>query len=851
MLHKLVFQPFGTTVPVQGGMTVLQAAQEAGIHIPAYCGGKKSCGKCRIKIVQGNFEKHQIDSSVNHLSPVTEEEKRQFTESELRSGYRLACAAEVFGDAVVEIPGESRMQRQVILEEGKVREVPLKPAVKIYYLELEAATLKDNRDDFTRVKDALLAKYEGLDENLTIDFEALKELPAAIRRGKWKLTLYILYERKIVGAVPGKVERYYGAAVDIGTTTVVAYLCNLSTGKVLQTDSFMNPQVRYGDDVVSRVSYCMSNENGIKTLRGILIQELNEALERLASANGFHSAEISETVLVFNTVMEFITLGITPQALGVSPFISPASKALDIQARDLGIQIMPGGNIHCLPSEAGFIGSDNVAVLIAEEPYRQDKMKLIIDIGTNSEICLGNRDKLYTTSCATGPALEGAQIKCGMRAANGAVEAVKINPVTLEPQLKIIGGDETAPVGICGSGILDVVAQMAVTGIIEPDGGFSSQVNSKYVRSGEKGKKEYVLYFKRNPLEHDIVVTAADVRAVQLAKAALYAGAKMLMSHCGVSSVDGVVLAGAFGSYLNKENALKLGLFPDCKYENITVSGNAAGAGAQLALFNIDKRAEAEKVARSVEFVETATEDGFSKCFLYAMSIPHRHDTFTVNKPIAFSCPGIHMAGKESAVPGYLYNSPDELLKTGVDYRNLLETVIAKSSRENLPDGLIDMPGPFAALGYLISPVSLYCYGRKHAEILENILGLMTEGLVSYAKEAISNGAKIISFADPAGNMEQVGANFYNKFSGKFNRDFFREIEPYLKESLIHLCGKTSYSMEKAGYMLARPYRMDSNKKYVDVLFEQAKIHKVKFIGHACINKEKQCAPILYRLELI
>jgi uncharacterized 2Fe-2S/4Fe-4S cluster protein (DUF4445 family) len=849
MLCTLVFQPFGTRVTIREGKTLLQAAQEAGVHIPAYCGGEKTCGKCKIKLVEGNFEHHQISSSASHLSQVTEEEKELLTESELQSGYRLACSAHVVGDLVLEIPEESRLQPQVILEAGKVREIPLKPAVKLYYLELCKATLNDNRDDFTRVKEAL-SIYKELDENLTIDFEALRTLSPAIRKGSWKITVYILYGRQIMGVIPGKAHAYYGAAADIGTTTVVVYLYDLSTGKLLQTGSFINPQVRYGDDVISRISYCMANENGVKTLQELLIHELNKTLQELAAAEGFSSDEICEQVLVFNTAMECIALGFSPEALGVSPFISPTTKALDIPARELGIRIMPGGNVHCLPSQAGFIGADNAAVLIAEEPYKQEKMKLIIDIGTNSEICLGNKDKLYSTSCATGPAFEGAQIKCGMRAAKGAIEAVTIHPVTLEPQLKVIGGQGTEPVGICGSGIIDVVAQMALVGIIESNGNFSSRIQSQRVRAGDKEKKEYVLYFGKTPQEHDIVVTLADVRAVQLAKAALYAGAKTLMNQCEISCVDEVVLAGAFGSYINKENALNLGLFPDCSYKNITISGNAAGVGAQLALCNTDKRTEAEAVVRTVEFIETAMGEDFPKCFAQAMVIPHKQDTFMLNKPIVFPCPGIHETGNQATGSEYPFGSPDELLKEGISFKKLLPSVILKNTQTHLSESVLELPGPFAVLGYLVSPVLLYTYGRKHAETLESILASIANELVIYAKTALDNGVKIVSYADPTGEMEQVGAKFYGQFSGKYTQLFLKQMEPHLKEALIHVCGKTSYSLEKAGYILARPYRLDETKKYLDVLLEEAENHKVKFVGHACINKERQSEPILYHLKL-
>jgi uncharacterized 2Fe-2S/4Fe-4S cluster protein (DUF4445 family) len=853
MLHDIIFQPFGAKTVVEDGQTILHAAQKAGVHIPAYCGGEKSCGKCRVKLTMGNFDKYRIKSATEHLSPVTDEEKKHFTQKELQSGYRLACMTEVRGDVVIDVPDESRMQTQIILETGKSKEISLNPGVKTYYVDLEQASLTDYRDDLLRVRDALKS-YEELNENLQIDFSALKELPLAMREGGWKLTAYVLYGEKIIGFAPGKVTQYYGAAVDIGTTTVVVYLCDLSSGEVLATGSFMNPQMRYGDDVISRISYCMNNDNGLQIMHDLLIEELNKTLENLAQSKGLSIRDICETVLVFNTVMECMTLGVSPQSLGVSPFVSPVAEPLDIPSREVGFNMMAGGNVHCLPSEAGFVGADNVAVLIAEEPYLQEKVQLIIDIGTNSEICLGNKDRLYVTSCATGPALEGAQIKCGMRAAEGAIEAVKIDPVTLEPTLKIIGENEKpslTPVGICGSGILDVVAQMALTGIIEPNGKFSKQAVSERIREGENGKKEYVLYTKKDHQEHDIVVTMADVRAVQLAKGALYAGAKTLMNRCGITAVDEVVLAGAFGSYIDRENALALGLFPDCNVKDIVVSGNAAGLGARLALCDTDKRAQAEKVARDVIFVETAAEEDYAKCFSEAMMIPHKTDAFTFNKPKAFSCPGRHSVEAKAPISEYLFKDIDAFLGKEESYvKDLVEKVIAENTRENLPKNVIDLPGPFAVLGYMISPVTLYSCAKKCRQSLDKALSLITENMVSYAKDAIDCGAKIISYADPAGELEHVGASFYRDFPGKYNQMFFTKIEPYLKEALIHICGKTSISMEKAGLMLSRPYRMDGSMDYLDVLFEEAKQRKVNYIGHACINMKRQPKPILCRMEL-
>jgi len=853
MLYKLIFQPFGKKAEIEEGKTILQVARDVGIHIPAYCGGKRTCGKCRVKIANGQFDKYQINSSMQHLSPLSIEEKKLFSQKEMDEGYRLACAAKIQGDLVIDIPQESQMQTAVILEEGATNTVTLNPAVKIYHLTLEKATLEDNRDDLTRINDAL-EENKNLEKPLSIDFDVLKRLSKTIRKGHWKISVYILNDQKIIGVTPGHDQTYYGAAVDIGTTTVVAKLCDLGTGEVISKQSFINPQVRYGDDVISRISYCQSNKNGLITLQKLLMMQLNTVLDAICQSQGLSSEAICEVVLVFNTVMESIAIGLSPDAIGMSPFTATISKGIDIPSENIGLRIMPGGNVHCLPSEAAFVGADNVAVLIAEEPYKQKKIKLIIDIGTNSEICLGNQDKLYVTSCATGPALEGAQIKCGMRAAKGAIEAVAIDPISLEPQIRIIGEKEgvTIPVGICGSGILDVVAQMALTGIIEPNGKFSKRVRSKRIREDEKGRKEYVLYFKQKADEQDIVVTVADVSAVQLAKSALYTGCKILMKYYGVEAVDEVVLAGAFGSYIDCRNALALGLFPDIKYNKIKVAGNAAATGAQLALCNVEKRQEAEKVARSVTFVETATEKQFSKYFSQAMLIPHKKDAFVINKPFVFNCPGLDPQTGNTVISEYPYQQLEELLVLDdAAFIEIVQTKIMDHQRLDLPENVFDIPGPFGLLAFLISPDKLYVSARKKANALNQVLETLTKILVSYTKEKIEGGSKIISYGDPSGEMEYVGEAFYKKISGKYTKLFFTEIKPDLRESLVHICGKTSYSMEKSGFMLAKPYRINNQRPYYDILFEEAKSHKIRFVGHGCLNQKYLPEPILYQMELI
>lgn len=851
MANMIIFQPSGIMTVGEDNQSLLRAAREAGIQLPAYCGGGKSCGKCKVKILEGSFSKYQLDSSQASLSEISEEEKQYLTSQQIADGYRLACAALVKGDVAVEIPLESRMQSQVILETGSGQETDkLNPGVKTYYIEVEKPTLQDNRDDLTRLTDALKV-YQELDDNLEIDYTALIDLPDVLRKGDWKLTVYILYRRKIIGVVSGKLCVNYGAAVDIGTTTIAAYLCDLNSGELLQTASSMNPQVGYGDDVISRISYCMDEKDGVKVLQKLIIDELNSSLKEMADKQGITADRISEVVMVFNTVMEYITLGITPEYLGSAPFVSPAAQPLDIPARELGLRIMKGANVHCLPPEAGFVGADNVAVLISQEPYFQDKMQLIVDIGTNSEICLGNSKGLYTTSCATGPALEGAQIKWGMRAARGAIEGVEIDIDSLEPKLRVIGGDDTVPVGICGSGILDAVAQMAETGILRSDGRFASDLATDRIRKDETGKYEYVLYFGQNCSEHDVTVTIQDIRAVQLAKAALYAGAKILMEHCSVNQVDEVILAGAFGSYINKENALKLGLLPDCRYKNIRVVGNAAGVGARLALLNTKKRLEAQETAAKVQFIETAAEDNFQKYFTEAMVIPHKRDAFPLNKPTTFPCTAIHEVGQGTVESSYPYANLDELQERGGPDYEAIERVILKNSRENLPAGLIDIPGPFAVLGDLVPPERLYASGKRQGELLDAYLTDIALMLADYAEKAIQDGIRIISYADPAGVMELTGIDFYKKFSGKASRLFLRQVEPHLKKSLIHICGKTSCSLERAGYLLAWPQRINIKEPYLDILFREAENRKMKLVGHACINREYPAIPVLYRLECI
>ena len=638
---QIVFQPSGRRGEIEAGKSVLEAARTLGVGIEAACGGARVCGKCRVVVETGRFEKLNLTSSADHISPVGEAEKKFLTAEELARGYRLACNAFLSGDLVVTVPEESRSAKQVILEKGRERQIELRPAVKNVTVTLAPATLSDFRDDARRLLDAL-EKETGL-HGLTVDFPVLRNLPEILRQNDWQATATIWQGKEVIRVAPGRRETSLGVAIDVGTTTLAAFLCDLTTGAVLAKASRMNPQIGYGEDVLARISYAASEPDGRKKLQDAIIEAINALAADMAEKAGFVADDVDEMVLVYNTAMHHLALGLDPRYVGRAPFAPAVREPLDVKARDLGVKINPSGNVYSLPVEAGFVGADNVAVLLAEEPYNSDAVKLIIDIGTNGEIDLGNKNRLLSTSCATGPALEGAQIAFGMRAAPGAIERVKIDPMTYEPRYKVIGQDEWYPVpydwhptvqkvgaqGICGSGVIDAIAAMHKAGVISKAGRIDAKLNTPRVRRGESGKLEYVLaWAEETAVGKDIVITQADIRAVQLAKAALYVGAQYLMERYGVDHVDEVILAGAFGSYIDKESAMAIGMFPDCDLSRVHAVGNAAGDGARIALLDVEKRREAAKVARRVEFIETAAEPDFQKKFMDAIAIPHAKDKF-------------------------------------------------------------------------------------------------------------------------------------------------------------------------------------------------------------------------------
>ncbi len=620
---KVIFQPSGRKGDILGGKTVLEAARELGVEIESVCGGERNCGKCRVRLEKGL-----------HLSPFIEEEKNFINDEERAEGYRLACAAQIRGDVLIFVPEESRVQQQAVRKSLMEKPIELKPALSLYYTELSPPTLHDPLGDFDRLKKPLAERYNLC--SLDIDYQALLRLPDVLRKGNWKVTVSVWMGEEIIDIRPGRVDDMYGLAIDIGTTTIACYLCNLKNGKVVATESMMNPQVIYGEDVMSRITYVMTHpEDGLEKMHQPIVDGLNRLIQKITERCNLSPEDILELTVVGNTAMHHLLLKINPQYLGVSPFPPAIHRSIDVKARDLGLKVHPSAYLHTLPIEAGFVGADNVGVLIAEEPYHQDEMVLIIDIGTNGELVMGNRKKLISASCATGPAFEGAHVKFGMRAAPGAIERIKIDPQTFEVKFKVIGEEawneeikNPGAMGICGSGIIDAMAEFYRTGIIDKGGRFKKDVSSPRLKITD-GKPEFVIAWKEETaIGKEITITQQDVRNVQLAKGALYTGAKLMMRRLGIEKLDKVILAGAFGSYIDPEKAMVLGMFPDCDLKKVYAVGNAAGDGARIALLNRDKRLEADEIARKVEYIELTVEADFQKEFVESMQIPHMKDPF-------------------------------------------------------------------------------------------------------------------------------------------------------------------------------------------------------------------------------
>ncbi|MEM3148559.1 MAG: ASKHA domain-containing protein [Candidatus Jordarchaeales archaeon] len=606
---SVIFQPEGKRVPIKLGENLLEIAKLAGVDLTSICGGRGICGKCKVVI-----------EDRRNISPLTEKEKKKLSSAEIAEGYRLACCTVINGPVTVKIPEESRTGRQRLQVEGIETLVKLNPPLRKYFLKLSKPSLSDPRPDAEILLDEL-RRQKGL-QSVDIDFHALQVMPAILRRKGWNVTVVLWNDRIISVEAGDTTRRMFGYAVDIGTTKLAGYLLDLSSGRVVAVDSLMNPQIPYGEDVIARITYASRGSREQRRLQRAVIGAINQILGSLLEKTGVKREEVYEMVAVGNTAMHHLALGICPRYLALSPYTPANRKGVNVTARSLGVKINPSGNVYFLPIIGGFVGADTTGVLLATEIYKRDEICLAIDIGTNTEVILGNKEEILACSCASGPAFEGAHIRHGMRAATGAIERISIKE-DLEVEYRTIDGGK--PRGICGSAMVDFLAEALKAGLIDVTGVFNKEISSERLRGGERGLEFVVAWREETSTGEDIVVTQNDIKEILLAKAAIHTGISILMRKKGVAEedVDVFFVAGAFGSYINPENARIIGMYPELPLEKIRVVGNAAGTGARMALCSREVRETAESVVGKIKYVELAAEAGFQAEFLNSYFLPY------------------------------------------------------------------------------------------------------------------------------------------------------------------------------------------------------------------------------------
>ncbi len=632
----VVFTPSGRRGRFLKGTTILQAARSLGVDLDSVCGGRAMCGRCQIELSTGTFAKHGVESRHEHLSSLSEVETEYAKSHEFLDGRRLGCSVKILGDVVIDVPPESQVHRQVVRKRAEVHAINLNPVVRMYYVEVQEPNMHDPSGDLQRLKDAL--EFDWRLENLSCDLRQIQQLQNALREGEWKVTAAVHDGSQIVAVWPGFRDQAYGLAIDVGSTTIAAHLCELSSGEVVESAGIMNPQIRFGEDLMSRVSYLMMNPGHEKEMTQEVRRAIQKLAENVAESHGIDVEDILDLVFVGNPVMQHLLLGISPIELGGAPFALATDESVSIWANELDLSLHPNARAFILPCIAGHVGADAAGMVLSEQPYLSQENMLLVDVGTNAEIILGNRNRMVAASSPTGPAFEGAQISSGQRAAPGAIERLRIDKESLVPKFKVIGCDlwsieegfedgikEFGVTGICGSGIIEAIAEMYLAGIIDSDGVIQGNLSDRSERIIADGRTfSYVI----QATAPRVVVTQNDVRAIQLAKAALYAGIRLLMDRLGLEEVDAIRLAGAFGSHVDVKYAMVLGMIPDCELSQVTSAGNAAGTGARIALLDRNSRSEIRQVVRNIEKVETAVEPSFQAYFVDAMAIPHKSVTF-------------------------------------------------------------------------------------------------------------------------------------------------------------------------------------------------------------------------------
>ncbi len=643
----VIFTPSGKRGRFALGTPVLQAARQLGVDLDSVCGGRGICSKCQITPSYGEFPKHGVTVTDDALSEWNEVEARYKRIRGMIDGRRLGCQARVMGDVVIDVPPESQVHKQVIRKSAADRAIEMDPATRLLYVEVDEPDMHEPTGDFERLARALKEQWQI--EGIAAELSLMRRLQPALRKGLWKVTVALHKGNhdtryRLLDIWPGYYEgRILGLAIDLGSTTIAAHLCDLRDGSVLASAGVMNPQIRFGEDLMSRVSYAMMNPGGDQEMTQAVRTALNALIQSISAEAKVDPRAIYELVFVCNPVMHHLLLGIDPVELGQAPFALATSGSLSFDARQLDLDtVNTAARVYVLPCIAGHVGADCAAVALSEQPDKSKDTVLIVDVGTNAELLLGNETRVLACSSPTGPAFEGAQISSGQRAAPGAIERVEIDPVTKEPRFRVIGSDlwsddpgfaaataQTGISGICGSGIIEAVAEMRMAGIVDAGGLIGSADQVGTARCEPEGRTHaYVLHDGSASGGPKILVTQADIRAIQLAKAALYAGARLLMDEMGIDHVDRVTLAGAFGAHISPKHAMVLGMIPDAPLEKVTSAGNAAGTGARIALCNVGARDAIEDTVRHIHKVETAIEPRFQEHFVNASAIPHAIDAF-------------------------------------------------------------------------------------------------------------------------------------------------------------------------------------------------------------------------------
>jgi len=640
--HPLVlFMPSGKRGRFPAGTNLLQAARELGVYVESVCGGRGICGRCQIDVQEGRFAKHGVTSSADHISAFSAKEQNYASKRDLKPGRRLSCSARIEGDLVIDVPQEGLAHAQVVRKDADRRVIERNPAIQMCYVEVDEPDMHKPLGDLDRLTQALEEDWGFAD--ILVDHHILPKVQSILRAGNWEVTAVIHRDLEtsrpsLIALFPGLKNEAYGIACDIGSTTIAMHLTSLLSGAVIASSGASNPQIRFGEDLMSRVSYVMMNPDGREAMTRAVREAIVGLIDKVAAEAGIDRMDIFDAVFVGNPIMHHLFLGIDPTELGGAPFALAVSGAIHCRADDLDLGLNTGSRVYLLPCIAGHVGADAAAATLCEGPHRQDEMMLLVDVGTNAEIVLGNRNRVVAASSPTGPAFEGAEISCGQRAAPGAIERVRIDPATLEPRVRVIGVDhwsdepefaerakETKVTGVCGSGIMEVVAEMFLAGVISEDGVVDGSLAARSPRIVQNGRTwSYVLWDGDTRL----AITQNDIRAIQLAKAALYAGTKLLMEKQETDHVDCIRLAGAFGSLIDPKHAMILGLIPDCHLDRVAAVGNAAGTGARMALLNRDYRREIEQTVRKIEKIETALEPKFQDHFVHAMALPNKVDPF-------------------------------------------------------------------------------------------------------------------------------------------------------------------------------------------------------------------------------